>query len=75
MRRINMLLPIAAFLLAVPILGGDRDRTHPQLIKEPGQPKADPVKAAALHAGIVMGMAIVCKLDKKWLRLWQLILR
>src|SRR5437762_3232345 len=63
MRRITMLLPIAAFLLGVPILGGDRDRTQPQLIKEPGQQKADPVKTAALHAGIVMGMAIVCKLD------------
>src|SRR5947208_2726135 len=62
MRRISMLLLIAAFLFGIPILGGDRDRTQPQLIKEPGQPKAA-VKAAALHAGIVMGKAIVCKLD------------
>ena len=64
MRRRTVLFLILIVVLGLVLFSGNnRTRLERNVQSDPGEPQTDPVKAAALYAGMVTGMAIVCKLD------------
>ena len=62
--RNTAILLLAAFFSVGAMCTSRDDRPSPpnrsDSVLKAEQPKADPVKAATLHAGFVTGMAIVC---------------